>query len=80
MVFVSMGKFISLSFPIPFFAKEEEKKMEKKITNENIITIPVEKIDMTILMSIWYKQLQPLLFSERVIDGKRCIDFMKEEG
>ena len=53
--------------------------MEKKITNENIITIPVEKIDMTILMSIWYKQLQPLLFSERVIDGKRYIDFVKEE-
>ena len=39
-----------------------------------IITMPVDKIDIVILMSIWYKEYMPIMGSEREIDGRKYID------
>lgn len=39
-----------------------------------IITIPVDKIDIVVLMSIWYKEYRPVMGSEREIDGRKYID------
>ena len=39
-----------------------------------IITVPIDKIDTTILMRIWYKEYMPLIGTEREIEGKRYID------
>lgn len=44
---------------------------------DNIITIPMDKIDTATLMAIWYKEYMPLIGSERVVDGQRYIDLEK---
>lgn len=44
---------------------------------EEIVTIPLEEIDIPILMAIWYKEFMPLFGSQREVDGKICIDLIK---
>lgn len=44
---------------------------------KDIITIPLEKIDISILMAIWYKEFMPVFGSRREVDGKICVDLIK---
>ena len=44
-----------------------------------IITVPIDKINTTILMSIWYKEYMPLIGTEREIEGKRYIDLEEQD-
>lgn len=43
----------------------------------NIITIPMDKIDTATLMAIWYKEYMPAIGSKREVNGKMCIDLIK---
>ena len=40
----------------------------------NIITIPMDKIDTFTLMAIYRKEYMPIIGSERIVDGQRYID------
>ena len=44
---------------------------------DNIVTIPMDKIDIFTLMLIYNKEYVPIIGSERVVDGQRYIDFEK---
>lgn len=43
----------------------------------NIITIPMNKIDTFTLMAIYRKEYMPIIGSERIVDGQRYIDLEK---
>ena len=45
-----------------------------------IITIPMDKIDTVILMSIWYREYMPVMGSERIVDGVKYIDLEKMDN
>lgn len=44
---------------------------------DNILTIPMDKIDTFTLMAIYRKEYMPIIGSERMVDGQRYIDLEK---
>ena len=56
---------------------EDLMRKELVFQGKEIITIPIEKIDIPILMAIWYKEYMPIYGSKREVDGKMCVDLIK---